>query len=146
MIIREFKKEDAEQVNNVIYNSVNTDQSLTEKAVLKIKKDAEPSFLIANSKKIDYFVCEEDNKIVGVGALDNDELKTLYVLPEYRNRGIGSKLIEAREKRARLKGIKKLFLYTHPSSEKFHLDNGFKIVKKFNDKAMDVVYMEKELT
>jgi len=144
-MIRKFKKEDAEVCSKLISETVNIDQSLTEEAINHIKKETRPEALIKKMKRIDYFVCEEDCQILGIGLLDSNEVKTMYVLSEFQNKGIGTKILKVIEKYAKSKNIKKLILYPHPKAENFYLKNMFITIKNFKDGEMDVVYMEKSL-
>ena len=145
MQIRKFKKEDAKACSKIISETVNIDQSLTEEAANHIKKETRPEALIKKMKRIQYFVCEEDCQILGIGLLDSNEVKTMYVLSEFQNKRVGTKILESIEKYAKSKNIKKLILYTHPKAEYFYLKNRFITIKKFKDGKMDVVYMEKSL-
>jgi len=56
-------------------------------------------------------------------------LSALYVLPEYRNRGIGSELIETVLNSSRMKGFKRIFLFLDNRDiielEKFYSSRGW---------------------
>ena len=47
-------------------------------------------------------------------------LASLYVLPDYRGRGIGRELVRAGEDAAREAGTKKLYLFTHANIQYLH--------------------------
>ncbi|WP_457643459.1 N-acetyltransferase [Persephonella sp.] len=81
----------------------------------------------------DFFVYEEDEKIVGVGSLhifweDLAEIKSLAVLPEHQHRGIGKQIVKECIKEAKQLGIKKVFALTYVPQ--FFEKMGFKVVDK----------------
>lgn len=145
MLIRKFRKKDAKQASRVIRNSVSTNQSLTKEAVRKIKRETSPSNLVQSSKSIDYYVYEEDENILGIGALFHNEVRTIYVLPKFQRKRIGSEILREIENTARRKKLTWLFLFTYPQAEKFYSSNGFSAVRRSRERDMEYVYMEKEL-
>jgi amino-acid N-acetyltransferase len=83
----------------------------------------------------DFFVYEEKGKIVAVCSLhiyweDLAEIKSLAVLDEYQNRGIGKKLVLECLKDAESLGIEKVFALTYVPN--FFEKLNFKIVDKSN--------------
>ncbi len=83
----------------------------------------------------DFFVYEENNKIVAVCSLhvyweDLAEIKSLAVLDSYQNRGIGKKLVLECLKDAEKLGIEKVFALTYVPE--FFEKLNFKIVDKSN--------------
>lgn len=64
----------------------------------------------------DFYVCEEGGMIVGCGALhlwsDLAEIRSLAVSPEYRNRGIGSRIVRACMEEARRLHVREVFMLT----------------------------------
>lgn len=66
----------------------------------------------------DFFVYEEDGKIVGVGSLhiyweDLAEIKSLAVEEGYQHKKIGTKIVEACLEEAKQLGIKQVFALTY---------------------------------
>ncbi len=66
----------------------------------------------------DYFIAEEDNRIIGVSALeicweDLAEIRSLAVSEESQNRGIGSMLVKRCIDEAKELGIRKVFVLTY---------------------------------
>jgi len=81
----------------------------------------------------DFYVYEENGKIIGTGSLhifweDLAEIKSLAILPEYQNRGIGRQIVQACIQEAKQLGIKKVFALTYVPS--FFEKLGFKVVDK----------------
>ena len=66
----------------------------------------------------DFFVYEDNGKIVGIGSLhvyweDLAEIKSLAVLEEYQHRGIGKQIVEKCIEDAKNLGLKKVFALTY---------------------------------
>ncbi len=83
----------------------------------------------------DFFVCEVDGKIVGVGSLhvyweDLAEIKSLAVKEEYQHLGIGRNIVQECLNEAKELGIKRVFALTYVPE--FFKKNGFEITDKSN--------------
>lgn len=81
----------------------------------------------------DFFVYEQDGKIVGIGSLhifweDLAEIKSLAVLEEYQHHGIGKRIVEECIKDAKALGIKRVFALTYVPE--FFQKLGFRVVDK----------------
>ncbi len=143
--IRKFQEKDAKICSKIISETVKKENIIAKKSQEDIIKASTPKALIERMKTRQYFVCERNLKIIGIGALNNNQVRTMYVLPELQNKGIGSLILKRIEKEAKKKNMKKLFLYTHPQSSRFYLKNNFQIIKKLKHRGDPVVYMEKKL-
>ena len=79
-----------------------------------------------------FFLVKERNKIIGLGGLETHEkkglLRSLAVLPEYRNNNIGKKLLYCLLGFASDLGLDEIFLLTETAENYF---------KKFNFTAID---------
>jgi amino-acid N-acetyltransferase len=83
----------------------------------------------------DFFICSDKGKIIGTSALhilwDNlAEIRSIAVLREYQNKGIGKKLVKECLKEAKVLRIKKVFALTYNQS--FLKKLGFKNINKNN--------------
>ena len=92
--------------------------------VLLYRSLSEIKKLISN-----FIICEEKGQIVGCIGLDQytkriGELRSLYVIPEYRRKGIASLLIESALKRAKELGIYEII--TISDKEEIFKKCGFK--------------------
>ncbi|WP_293446162.1 N-acetyltransferase [Persephonella sp.] len=81
----------------------------------------------------DFFVYEENGEIVGIGSLhvfweDLAEIKSLAVLPQHQNKGIGKKIVKHCLKEAKQLGVEKVFALTY--LPEFFQKLGFEIVDK----------------
>jgi amino-acid N-acetyltransferase len=81
----------------------------------------------------DFYICEGDRSLLGTCALhicweDLAEIRSLAVLEEERQKGIGSELVRACLEEAKGLGIRKVFVLTYKPS--FFQKFGFEIVDK----------------
>ena len=71
-------------------------------------------------------------------------LGELYVLPSYRQRGIGSSLVRSVLEEARRLGIDHLYLWT-PKSEAYYAKRGWSVLERMVYKETNITLMEREL-
>ena len=76
----------------------------------------------------DFLVIENSGQVIGAGAIhvlweDLAEVRTVAVFPEFKDKGIGSQLLEALLKRAKELGVKRVFCLTFET--KFFAKHGF---------------------
>ena len=103
--IRPARTSDVREIRNII-DSFSTDGSLLSKATVTIFENIQEFLLAA-----------EGDRIIGCGALhvmweDLAEVRTLAVVPDRSNEGIGSKLLEQLLDKARALGTRRVFCLT----------------------------------
>lgn len=96
-----------------------------------------------------FFCAELDGVIVGSVALDNDFVVGFYTRINYRNRGIGAKMMKHLEAVALERKLNKIQLAASPVGLKFYLKNDWRKVKDIVINHYGVGFeetlMEKEL-
>jgi amino-acid N-acetyltransferase len=80
-----------------------------------------------------FFICKDKNKIIGVSALhimweNLAEIRSIAVLKDYRNRGVGKKLIDRCLNEAKELGIRKVYILTNNPA--YFIKTGFKDIDK----------------
>ncbi|ADU27429.1 GNAT family N-acetyltransferase [Ethanoligenens harbinense] len=106
MYIRRFNDDDAEEISNLVcrnFKEVNIrDYSADEMERLAESYNAEKISVLASSAHM-YVACDS-NRVVGTGSISGywgskteSILLTIFVLPEYQHKGIGSSIIQALE-------------------------------------------------
>ena len=76
-------------------------------------------------------VAEVDDHLVGFGGIDvnaKEQLKWLYLTPEFQGRGIGSKLLGELEEIGWRSGLKSIRLHSTPNSQSFYRKSGYSAV------------------
>ena len=148
MIIRKFKESDAKKVSYLVRKAQIEVVSpyYPKKIIETLFRRWTPSSVIARSKVREIFLAVEGNKILGIGALDRNELKHIYVNPLYHKKGVGKTLIQNIEKIARKRRIKKLIVKSHINSEGFYKKMGFKRIRRIMEEPGYVeILMKKTL-
>lgn len=107
MIIRRFENKDAKEVSDLIIKTLRT-TNIKDYSVEYIEKDVkvlQPKDILDKSKWMNIYVVCDDQKIIGCEAIgpywgkeDESSLFTIFVLPEYQNKGIGKNIIQTLEK------------------------------------------------
>lgn len=148
ILVRRFEKNDAIQVSSVIRETMmKTNLDDYPLSILKPLHDYfTPSKveILANERYC--LVVEEDGEIIGTGAIEEDELKTIFIIPKYQKNGIGKRLIENLEKYAISKQISKIKVPASITGIRFYEKVGYKKGDAFISKhAGQQTWMTKEL-
>lgn len=93
------------------------------------------------------------DRLVGCGGLTPLEdgaayLKRMWIAPEARGLGLGRKLLEALETKARLLGYRTVKLETHQTlaeAQRLYRSSGYREVRPFNDELYADHWFEKSL-
>ncbi len=93
-MIRQFKPEDAPSCCRLIHECLDIDPSLSPTLREKTRNVETPSAIEERARLFYVAVYESENRILGVAGLDMNEIRLLYVSPEYQRRGIGRAIIE----------------------------------------------------
>ena len=96
------------------------------------------------------FVAVAGDRPIGMASLVADDMTTrpdlspwlaaVYVVPEFRNRGVGSSLVRAVMEEAAALGLKRLYLFT-PDQMAFYRRLGWRTLERTNYRGEDVVIM-----
>lgn len=99
---------------------------------------------VKRMKIIDYFVAEDlvNNKIVGVIGLQNNQLRTFFVDPDYQGKGVGSLLFQYLESYAKNRKFKELYLEGSPIGEPFYEHFGFVKIKTLEKQRQGIKYQD----
>jgi predicted N-acetyltransferase YhbS len=100
------------------------------------------------------FVALQDQALIGSASLivhDMDTrphlypwLASVYVVPHYRNQGIGSTLVRRVEEEARTLGVQTLYLYT-PDRQRFYERLGWQVLERCEYRGYLQVVMSRAL-
>jgi len=150
MRIRRFIPEDAIQASNLVKKGWLANSSYYSHESIKEQIEANsPENLIKKSKKVNYFVIAQKDKILGIGGYDKNKVHTFFVDPEYQRKSIGRKILQKVLSEAKKKHIKQLDAWSTFYAEKFYSSFGFKKIKVFTLQckysSIDFVLMRKEL-
>ena len=141
-MIRLFTKEDARLCSNIMLECIAKNLKLNKENKKFMVKKSQPKSLIEKAEKIPLFVYEDNGEIVGTGALDKDEIRTMFVKPGMQGRGIGKEILNFLINKAKSKGLRRVWLGSSPEAEGFYKKQGFIKIGEKNDFNFRVIEME----
>ena len=107
MHIRKFAETDAKEVSDLIIRTlmISNTKDYPAEMMAELTRRMQPGDILERARWTHFYVAEENNVIVGCGAIgpywdktDESSLFTIFVLPEYQGRGIGRRIVETLEK------------------------------------------------
>lgn len=111
--IRNYKDDDSNKLEQLLKDTGLYYESLDKKEIFKNKIEENPESII---------VAEDDGKLVGIVFviydLWNPMIFHLGVHPNYRNKGIASKLMDEAEGRLKAKGVEEVTLFVDEENHK----------------------------
>ncbi|MEB8092175.1 GNAT family N-acetyltransferase [Mammaliicoccus lentus] len=106
MNIRMFETKDAEEISELIIHTLRTTNVKDEpvEEIEKVVSTMTPEAIIERASFTNFYVFEEESKIVGTGAIGpywdsetESSLFTIFVSPDYQGKGIGKLIIQTLE-------------------------------------------------
>ncbi len=107
MIIRRFEPNDADELSLMITTTlkISNAKDYTPEQIAVLAEELTPEKLSKRAEQGHFYVACSDEKIVGCGCIapfwastTESILLTIFVLPEYQKKGIGSQIIKTLEK------------------------------------------------
>lgn len=152
-LIREFREEDAQEVSNLvlrILREVNS-QHYSPSQIEAMISLALPMAIKENSEVGQVYVAIQDGKIVGtvtliLGGIFTTDISMLFVDTAYQKRGIGRRLMQEAEIRAKSEHTGKLELSSTINAVGFYEKLGYRRIGEDNSQPIGkTIKMEKKL-
>jgi GNAT superfamily N-acetyltransferase len=73
-------------------------------------------------------VAEENSRVIGFGGIDvtaEEQLRWMYLLPEFQRGGVGSKILHELETLAWSSGLRSIRLHSTPGAVQFYASRGY---------------------
>jgi GNAT superfamily N-acetyltransferase len=73
-------------------------------------------------------VAEENNRVIGFGGIDvtaEEQLRWVYLLPEFQRGGVGSRILHELESMAWSSGLPSIRLHSTPGAVQFYAKRGY---------------------
>ena len=147
--LRAFEKKDSQQCCDIINEGIRTMDGLNEAARNFIYAKNQPEILFQELNSFYTIVAEEDEKLLGLGALAGTEIKRVYALPDARGRSVGSSIMKALETEAIKRSLPLVEVDASPASVGFYEKCGFNVIKpgsaRHGDAEFHFIIMTKHL-
>ncbi len=146
--IRSFTKADAEAASHIIERNlieINS-RDYPEKVIGFMKSFYTPEYLMDAMEKRYMIVALDQREVIGISALEDNVIYTVFVHPDYHGKGIGVMLMREIESYALNAGIDSVILYASLSAYEFYLKLNYKKMNIEDDENFGKAYrMEKTL-
>jgi putative acetyltransferase len=129
LVIRRAKPEDNDSIERVHLRAI-TEICSSHYTPVEIKawaKPRKPDYYVESIRRKEFYVAEESSTVVGFGTLNqtSGEIEAVYIMPEFAGRGVGRKILNVLEERARVLGLKYLYLDSSLNAVAFYRQLGF---------------------
>ena len=144
-MIRLFKDKDAKDCSEIMLKCIGQFKNYSRENKKFLVKVSQPNSLIEKSKNLLFYVYEKEGKILGTGAFDKGEIRTMFVDPEHQKKGIGQKILDFLIKQTKSKDCTKVWLGANPEAEGFYKKKGFRKIREDNEFNFRTIIMEKKI-
>ena len=135
MNIRRFQEQDAAEVSALIVTTLRTTncRDYSEEYLENIVKNLQPKDILQRACRTHFYVVCEGRKIVGCGAIgpywekkEESSLFTIFVLPEFQGKGIGTQIIRTLEQDEYFLRAKRVEIPASITGTPFYLKMGYR--------------------
>lgn len=151
-LIRNYEERDLERLSFIVQNTIKNsykdfypgeaiDYFLELHSTRNMERDIPEGYT---------FMLESEKEILATGSIVENEIKRVFVLPDYQGRGFGKKIMAKLEETALNKGFNKVKLCASLPSKDFYLSLGYEIIQfnyieVKNNEKLEYYDMEKDL-
>ena len=150
--IRSFELSDLVSVKNLIYRTIDVSYSTfyNDDAIAFFRNHHCNDNILKDSGEGYTIVLEKDNRIIGTGTILGDEIKRVFVDPEFQKRGFGKHVMRNLEAKAISLRINRVKLDASLPAKRFYDSLGYLTLETTflevdNGKRLDYYKMEKPL-
>lgn len=124
-MIRQFRAEDAEACSAVIRACIEFDMEMPAQLRAELLAAESPESMRERGRLFYIAVCEHEGSVAGLGGLDMNEIRLLYVSPAYQRRGFGRAILEHLEAMVPPALFREAFVYAAASAAGFYRARGY---------------------
>ena len=124
-MIRQFRPEDAQACNEIVLSCIQTDRFLNENLRAILQRTEIPDQMVERARLFYVAVYENQSAIQGLGGLELNEIRLLYVAPEHHRARIGSEILLHLQSLVPAALFSDLFVYAAPGAVDFYRAHGF---------------------
>ena len=137
----------ADGISAVVLESLRTTNArdYTPDIIERVAQSFSPIRVRALLNERDVIVALLGAQVVGTAGLDGDVVRTVFVAPDLQSKGVGKRLMQELERRARAKGLTRLSVPSSITAEGFYAKLGFARVRDAHHGAELTIIMERRL-
>jgi N-acetylglutamate synthase-like GNAT family acetyltransferase len=148
-MIRQFHAEDAPACSGIIRACLVTDPQMPASLRDGLLRSETEEAMVQRAASFYVAVHESEEGILGVGGLDLNEVRLLYVCPPHQGRGVGSALLSHLESMVPAALFADIFVYSTFASVDFYRARGFsargEYAFEFGPNQLTTVFMTKPI-
>jgi N-acetylglutamate synthase-like GNAT family acetyltransferase len=143
MIIKEANKNNSMEISSLIKKTVLFAHTkiYPKDKIQNVLDIYQPNNIEKYIKEGKYFIAIDENKIIGCVLAIKDEMSSLYVLPEYMHKGIGTKLSQKAEEYIRNCNYPHVWIWASLTAVDFYKSRGYIQESDITDKEGNTWYI-----
>ncbi len=124
-MIRQFRPEDASACSDLIRACIVRDPQASDALKEKLTRSESAETMLQRASLFYVAVFDSPEGLLGVGGLDMNEIRLLYVSPEHQGKGVGGKLLGHLESMVPPTLFSDIFVYSSLAAVDFYRVHGF---------------------
>jgi ribosomal protein S18 acetylase RimI-like enzyme len=136
MRIRKFRADDANRVAQIIRRcllEVNV-KDYPRRVIDSMYDHFSPQNLIELAKRRNVYVLVRSNRILGTGNLRENNVRSVYVDPDFHGTGMGKRLMRHLENLVKKNGYETVELFSSITAFEFYKNLGYRKISTYQDK------------
>ncbi|HYK87403.1 MAG TPA: GNAT family N-acetyltransferase [Acidobacteriota bacterium] len=148
-MIRPFGAGDASPCSDLIHACIMQDQQLSAELRSRLLRQESPEIMIQRAGSFYIAVFDSTEGVVGVGGIEMNEIRLLYVAPEHQDTGIGGALLAHLLAMVPPALFSDIFVYSTLAAVDFYKKHGFASAGEFgfdcDGEQLTTVFMTKAI-
>ncbi len=131
-VLRDFREEDLDEVRRLVVLTIDAKYPAVypPRAVDYFKQFHSEDRIMNDAEQGLTVVLELDGRIVATGTVVGNNIRRVFVLPEYQGRGLGKQVMTRLERHALAEGVESVELDVSLVSKRFYDRLGYRLAKR----------------
>ncbi len=123
--IRQFQPHDAVACDRIVRACLELDPLMPPRQKEELLRAESPEIMCERAKCFYVAVYLREDAVVALGAIEMNEIRLLFVAPEYQHQGVGSSILKHLETWVPPDLFSDIFVYSAPASVGFYQSHGY---------------------